>query len=70
VFEDLFVRSAQLRRALYPERIEGLARYLCPKIQDVGTGHVQLRLWIECRFAPDEQTLPITNRDRDYCAAP
>ena len=68
--EDVFARSAQLRRVLYPERIEALARYLCPKIQGAGAGHVELRLWIECRFAPDGPTLPITNRSRDYCAGP
>jgi len=66
--DDLFARSAQLRRVLYPERIEALARYLCPKLQRDHSGHVQLRLWIECQFGPDEPPTPMTDRNRDYCA--
>lgn len=67
-FETLFSKSAHLRRVLYPERIEALAAYLCPKLNESSSEHVQLRLWIECQYDPNAPPVPLSNRSRDYCA--
>jgi hypothetical protein len=61
------VRSAQLRRALYPDRIQALADYLCPRLKGPSTGHVGLRLWIECQYEPDAPAIAVTDGSRDYC---
>ena len=66
--DALFSKSAHLRRVLYPERIHALAEHLCPKLAAEDSGHVELRMWIECVYAPDGEPVRITDRSRDYCA--
>jgi hypothetical protein len=64
---DRAFESSELRRMLYPERIQHFASFVCAQLSARHGSGVQLFLRAECRYTREGKAVVIADGKRDYC---
>jgi hypothetical protein len=62
--------SPQLRRLLYPGRLERFARFICDGLTATHGAGVGLFLDVQCRYSRDGELVALADGQRNWCVLP